>query len=56
MGKDQSSFDKQYLRDWLRDTGNKGVEPGPELPEDVVAETRNKYSLAYKLITGKEMA
>ena len=56
VGKDQSSFDKQYLRDWLRDTGNKGVEPGPELPADVVRETQNKYALAYKLITGKEIA
>ncbi len=56
VGRDQSSFDKQYLRDWLRDTGNKGVEPGPELPADVVRETQNKYALAYKLITGKEIA
>jgi len=53
-GQDQKSFDKQYLRDWLETlTWNKEA-PGPELPEDVVENTRNKYLEAYRLLTGKD--
>ncbi len=53
-GRDQQSFDKQYLRDWLETlTWNKEA-PGPELPEDVVENTRNKYLEAYRLLTGKD--
>ena len=53
-GRDQQSFDKQYLRDWLETlTWNKEA-PGPELPADVVENTRDKYLEAFKLLTGKD--
>ena len=39
-GRPQRSFDKQYLRDWLDQTGWDHSPPAPELPEEVVANTR----------------
>jgi len=53
VGKGQSSYDKQYLRDWLTSSGLKGKE-GVAMPEEVVAETSRKYREAYHLLTGKE--
>jgi phosphoribosylaminoimidazole-succinocarboxamide synthase len=52
-GRSQRSFDKQYLRDWLDETGWDRRPPAPELPEDVVANTRSRYLDAYERITGK---
>ena len=37
-GRSQASFDKQYVRDWLDESGWDHSPPGPELPEEVVAE------------------
>jgi phosphoribosylaminoimidazole-succinocarboxamide synthase len=54
-GRAQSSFDKQYLRDWLNSSGWDKTAPGPSLPEEVVAETRDKYFQAYRLLTGEEL-
>ena len=51
-GGTQPSFDKQYVRDWLDESGWDHSPPGPELPEDVVARTRGKYVEAYERITG----
>ncbi len=47
-GKGQPSFDKQYVRDWLK------ANPDNELllPEEVVAKTVDKYKEAYELLTG----
>src|SRR5690606_27738396 len=42
-GRGQSSFDKQYVRDWLDESGWDHNPPGPELPAEVVANTRTKY-------------
>ncbi len=42
-GTSPESFDKQYLRDWLIENGLDGKIPPPQLPEDVVAKTREKY-------------
>ena len=50
VGAGQKSFDKQYLRDWLKANKLDGVEPAPELPADVVEETISKYRQAYELI------
>jgi phosphoribosylaminoimidazole-succinocarboxamide synthase len=51
-GRAQSSFDKQYLRDWLDETGWDRRPPAPELPPEVVSRTRAKYLEAYERITG----
>ena len=53
-GQGQSSYDKQYLRDWLTANGMRGKTPAPELPADVVANTRAKYVEAYEMLTGKK--
>jgi phosphoribosylaminoimidazole-succinocarboxamide synthase len=54
-GRSQDSFDKQYVRDWLDESGWDHSPPGPELPEDVVERTRAKYVEAYERITGREL-
>lgn len=53
IGRSQDSFDKQYLRDWLTESGLKGKE-GVEMPEKVALETRAKYVEAYERITAKK--
>ena len=53
VGRNQKSFDKQYLRDWLSSNGYRN-NPPKELPNDVIETTRNKYIEAYEKITGKE--
>ena len=50
-GHSQPSFDKQYVRDWLK----ANPESDYNLPEDVIARTIEKYREAYFLITGKEL-
>jgi phosphoribosylaminoimidazole-succinocarboxamide synthase len=52
-GDSQASFDKQYVRDWLDESGWDHSPPGPELPEEVVQNTRAKYVEAYERITGR---
>ena len=54
-GRSQPSFDKQYVRDWADATGWDHSPPGPELPEDVVAQTRDRYLEAYRMITGENL-
>ncbi|WP_275442874.1 phosphoribosylaminoimidazolesuccinocarboxamide synthase [Petralouisia muris] len=51
-GKSQPSFDKQFVRDWLKQN------PDSEylLPEEVVAKTVDKYKEAYELLTGEKFA
>jgi phosphoribosylaminoimidazole-succinocarboxamide synthase len=49
----QPSYDKQYVRDWLTSSGWDRVSPPPELPEDVVAATRERYVTAYERLTGR---
>lgn len=47
-GQGQPSFDKQFVRDWLKQNpDNEGV-----LPEEIVAKTASKYKEAYELLTG----
>ena len=54
-GRPQPSFDKQYVRDWADETGWDHSPPGPELPEDVVTNTRAKYVEAYERISGRKL-
>lgn len=53
-GRAQKSFDKQYLREWLESSSWDKQPPAPELPEDVVVATSEKYIEAYERITGKK--
>ncbi|RIK72644.1 MAG: phosphoribosylaminoimidazolesuccinocarboxamide synthase [Planctomycetota bacterium] len=52
-GRPQPSFDKQFVRDWLSGSGWDKNSPPPELPPDVVAQTRAKYIEACQRITGE---
>jgi phosphoribosylaminoimidazole-succinocarboxamide synthase len=54
-GRPQRSFDKQYLRDWLDETGWDHRPPAPELPPEVVENTRARYLDAYERITGRPL-
>ena len=51
-GRSQASFDKQYVRDYLETLDWDKTPPGPELPEDVVTGTRERYVEAFERITG----
>jgi phosphoribosylaminoimidazole-succinocarboxamide synthase len=55
VGTSPESFDKQYLRDYLRQLGWKVSEPAPELPAQVVANTRERYLEALKRLTGRSL-
>lgn len=52
VGKTQKSYDKQYLRDWLKNSGWDKTTPAPLLPEDVLSLTSSKYVEAYETLTG----
>jgi len=47
----QPSFDKQFARDYCESLGWDKTDPGPELPEDVVAGTRARYVEAFERLT-----
>ncbi|OLD99628.1 MAG: phosphoribosylaminoimidazolesuccinocarboxamide synthase [Actinobacteria bacterium 13_1_20CM_4_69_9] len=50
-GGPQPSFDKQYARDYCESLGWDKTDPGPELPDDVVAGTRARYVEAFERLT-----
>ncbi|MHC4599024.1 MAG: phosphoribosylaminoimidazolesuccinocarboxamide synthase [Planctomycetota bacterium] len=50
-GGPQPSFDKQFVRDWLEASGWDKTPPAPDLPEDVVQKTAEKYGEAMRLLT-----
>lgn len=52
-GRPQHSFDKQFVRDWSQTTGWDKTPPGPEIPDDIVQATRQRYVDAYERLTGK---
>jgi phosphoribosylaminoimidazole-succinocarboxamide synthase len=52
-GRSQRSFDKQFVRDSADETGWDHTPPAPELPPEVVEQTRGKYVEAYERITGR---
>ncbi|MGH9456256.1 MAG: phosphoribosylaminoimidazolesuccinocarboxamide synthase [Thermoanaerobaculia bacterium] len=54
-GANPPSYDKQYVRDWLEMTGWNKTPPAPDLPPDVVENTRRKYLQAYRQLTGREL-
>ena len=53
VGKSQKSFDKQYLRDWLKANSWDANNPTP-IPADVIEVSRSKYIEAYEKLTGKK--
>jgi phosphoribosylaminoimidazole-succinocarboxamide synthase len=54
-GRSQRSFDKQYVRDWLDESGWDHSPPAPELPPDVVKNTRARYIEAFERISGRTL-
>ena len=52
-GRDQASFDKQYVRDWLNANWDRQGNP-PHLPQGVIERTSQKYIAAYEKISGKK--
>jgi phosphoribosylaminoimidazole-succinocarboxamide synthase len=59
-GRQQASFDKQFVRDWLTSPASGWDKASdttpPPLPDDVVAATRAKYVEAYERLTGRTFA
>ncbi len=51
-GRAQASFDKQPVRDWLETQPWDKTYPGPGLPAEIVADTRQRYVAAFERITG----
>lgn len=51
-GRSQPSFDKQFVRDYLKSIAWDMQEPGPELPQEIVERTRAKYQEALTRLTG----
>jgi phosphoribosylaminoimidazole-succinocarboxamide synthase len=55
LGTSPESYDKQFVRDWLTRSGwDKESEP-PRLPDDIVAQTRERYLTAYQRLVGKPL-
>jgi len=55
-GRQQPSFDKQYVRDYLESIHWNKQAPAPGLPDDVVTHTQQKYLEAFRLLTGKSLS
>ena len=51
-GRAQPSFDKQFARDFCETLGWDKCDPGPELPDEIVAGTRARYVDAFERLTG----
>jgi phosphoribosylaminoimidazole-succinocarboxamide synthase len=52
-GRAQSSFDKQHVRDWAAGTGWNKQPPAPEIPAEIVEQTRDRYLKAYEILAGE---
>lgn len=55
VGSSPPSFDKQFVRDWLEQSGWDKNSPPPRLPEEIVEKTRQKYLEAHERLTGKRL-
>jgi phosphoribosylaminoimidazole-succinocarboxamide synthase len=51
----QPSFDKQFVRDYLETLTWDKRPPAPELPDEIVRKTQQKYLEAYKRLTGRSL-
>ena len=54
-GRSQASYDKQFVRDWLEQSGWDKNSPPPMLPDEVVQHTSARYIEAYERLTGLPM-
>jgi phosphoribosylaminoimidazole-succinocarboxamide synthase len=54
-GHDQTSFDKQFVRNYLEAQPWNKTPPAPALPPEVVMGTRERYLQAYRKLTGKDL-
>ena len=54
-GKSQPNFDKQFVRDYLNEQSWNQEPPAPALPDNVVANTSERYLEAYYLLTGERL-
>jgi len=55
-GQSQPSFDKQFVRDYLETVDWNKEPPAPQLPQEIVSQTEQKYRHALKLLSGKDLA
>ncbi len=53
-GKSQPSYDKQFVRDWLTTSGWDKKSPPPELPQEIIEKTAERYEEAFERITGSK--
>lgn len=53
-GRDQESYDKQFVRNYLEEINFNKSGPGVELPDDIREKTSKKYIEAYESLTGKK--
>ena len=54
-GKNQPSFDKQFVRDYLEEIGWDKQPPVPELPQHIVSGTAERYREIYRRLTGSSL-
>jgi phosphoribosylaminoimidazole-succinocarboxamide synthase len=52
-GHDQSSYDKQFIRNWLEAQPWDKTPPAPPLPVEIVEGTRRRYCEAYEKLVGR---
>jgi phosphoribosylaminoimidazole-succinocarboxamide synthase len=52
-GSSPQSFDKQFVRDFVANSGWNKEPPAPALPDEVIAGTRDRYVAAYERLTGR---
>jgi phosphoribosylaminoimidazole-succinocarboxamide synthase len=55
-GRDQESFDKQFVRNYLESINFDKSGPGVKLPEDITSKTSDKYIEAYERLTGRKFS
>jgi phosphoribosylaminoimidazole-succinocarboxamide synthase len=55
VGTSPESFDKQFVRDWLEQSGWDRESPPPPLPGDIVEQTRQRYLTAYERLVGEPL-
>jgi len=54
-GRSQNSFDKQFVRDYLSSVNFNKKPPAPDLPEEIILNTSNKYKEALQILTGETL-